>query len=118
MQLDARREAELARRHGRARRTVFMLIWLAICAGIAYFLARWLVDTAVVQPAAAYRQLSLPGWVPEWAIFAGLVLLIVIVMQLIVLLGYMLFSPEAHRRTGQPSLDSRHPELQDDERTY
>ncbi len=118
MQLDARHEAELARRHGRARRTVLMLIWLAISAGLAYAIARWLVTTAVIRPEAAYRQLSLPAWVPEWAIFAGLVLLIVIAMQLLLILGYVLFSPEGHRRLGRPSLDSRHPDPLDDDRSY
>ncbi len=96
---------------------VIMLVWLGISLVVADFVVDYLIGQDFFVPAEMYAQ-GLPTWVPEWAIILGAILLLVFVMQILLWFGFMLVSPEGHRKTGRPSMYSRNPDPLDQDRFY
>lgn len=110
-----KREKELEQeRKGLANRTVVQVVWLAISFGIAYVLVNSLIEAGVFTYPELSATLSLPDFVPEWAIQGALMLVLVIFMQFVLLLAYAFASPEGRRRTGDASLYSRRKDPFDD----
>ncbi len=110
MRLDKKREAALMKRQGAARKTIIQTIWLLISAVIAYFLCTLFIfapENGLLTYNEVYRLTGIPRSVPEWAILAAVILLIVIFMQLFLLIGFAFGSSEGRRRPGTPSLYSR-----------
>lgn len=117
MRLERQKEQELAQRKGFASRTIVQSIWLLISGGIGYFILRWLFDAGTLDYNFFYTTLSIPRSVPEAAIFAGLILIIVIVMQFFLILGYAFASPTGRQRPGTPTpYSSSYDPMQDDYR--
>lgn len=110
MRLDKKREAALMKRQGAARKTVIQTIWLVISAVIAYFLCTLVIfspENGLLTYNEVYRVVGIPPAVPQWAILVAFILLIVIVMQFFLLIGFAFSSSEGRRRPGTPSLHSR-----------
>ncbi len=118
MRLDAKRERELNRRKGLTARTVAAVIWLGICIGGAYLFVSWLFETERLRLGFFYGQLHIPYWVSEGWIIAGSVLVIVIIINFFVLIGYSLVSPSAKRKPGTPSMYSSDPDPDDKKFDY
>jgi hypothetical protein len=114
MRLDMQREAEQMKRKGFARRTILAVIWLAICTVVAYFLVEWLLEIELISINFFYRRLQVPSTVDEIFIRIGLIILIVLIMQFFVLVGYAFFSPVGRRRPGDASPRSPDPDPFDD----
>lgn len=114
MRLDKKREEELARRKGSTRKTMIQMVWLLITAVAAYFLTTYLFAQGILTYDMLYNGLGLPRTVPEWALLAGTVLLIVIVMQIFLMFGFIFGSSEGRRKLGDPTLVSRYKDPFDD----
>lgn len=118
MRLDKKREAELMKRQGSARKTVIQIIWLAISAVIAFFLCTLVIfspENGLLTYGQVYRALALPrATVPEWAILGAFMLLIVLIMQFVLFIGFAFTSFEGRRRPGTASLHSRNKDPLDD----
>lgn len=105
MRLEKKKDEEIAARKGMTGKTIVAFIWLAISAVAAYFLVQYIFDTDALRYSTFYNM-GLPKQVPNWAIMAAMVLLVVAVMQSVLIFGFMLASPEGRRRTGDASLYS------------
>lgn len=115
MRIEKQREQELARRKGFATRTIIQIIWLFITGAAAYFILQYFLDEGVLTYSAFYNQLGIPGWVPQWAILASLVLLTMVVMQIFLIFGYTIASPRGRAKTGKATLYSRNPDPLDND---
>ncbi len=118
MRLDAQRDRELEKRKGFALRTILAVIWLAICIAIAYFLIDWLFENNYLNLGFFYGQLRIPPIIPEWAIIAGSMLIVIVIINFFVALGYAFFSPTGRRRSGTASLYSSDPDPDDQKYDY
>ena len=108
MRLEKKKDAELAKRKGQARKTILQVIWLAISFVVAYLLATLVIFNGLITYTDVYRSLSISrNDIPEFAILGGVMLIIVFVMQFVFFIGYFLTSYEGRRRPGDPSLYSR-----------
>ena len=114
MRIEKKKEEELAERKGLTKRTIAQFIWLGLSFVLGYFLAKYLFDSGILTPSLFYVQLFIPRAVPEWGLLAMTTIAIVIVLQIIFAIGFILASPEGWRRTGDPSLQSRHKDPFDD----
>lgn len=114
MRLDKKREEELARRKGSARKTMIQSVWLLITIVAAYFITTYLFAQGILTYDMLYIGLGLPRSIPEWALLAGTVLLIVIVMQVFLMFGFIFANPEGRRKLGDPTLTSRYKDPFDD----
>jgi len=106
MRLEKKLEQELQQRKGLTGRTIVQIVWLIISGVIAYFLLGFLEGQGAFTYDEIYQMVAIPRAVPQWAVMGGLILLIVMVMQVAMLIGYVFASPEGRRRTGEPSLHS------------
>jgi hypothetical protein len=118
MRIDQRRNQELARRKGFARRTVVQSIWLLISAVATYFFVRYLMANDYLSYDVFYNRLLIPQWVPEWGILLALVLAGVILLQFFFFLAFALVRPEGRAQTGRATAFSRNRDPLDDERRY
>ncbi len=110
MRLERKRDVELAGRKGMALKTIIALIWFGLCFVVAYYTVNWLFDTEILRPSIIYNRLLIPRTVSEDIIRIALMILIVILIQFFVLLGYAFASPLGRLRPGKPSLRSREPD--------
>ena len=118
MRLDAKRERELSRRSGFARRTILAVVWLAISFGLAYLVVTMLIDNELLTYNFVYNRLFVPREIPTTAILIGLMVVVVIIMNFFVLVGYALVSPVGRRRPGTPSMYSQDPDPDDQKYNY
>lgn len=105
MRLEKKRDEEIAARKGMTGRTIVAFIWFAISAALAYFLVTYLIDENIVRFNTFY-SLGIPRSVPTWVLMGGMIFAIVVIMQIFLLFGFMMASPEGRRHTGDPSLYS------------
>jgi hypothetical protein len=105
MRLEKKKDEEIAARQGMTGKTIIGFIWLAISAAIAYFLVQYLIDENFLKLSTFY-QLGVPRAIPTWVFMGVLIIFIVIVMQMFLMFGFMIASPEGRRKTGDPSLHS------------
>lgn len=106
MRLEKKKDEEIAARQGMTGKTIVSFIWLALSAVAAYFLVTYMFDTNALRFSTFYNM-GLPTQVPSWVITAGMVILVVAIMQSFLMFGFIFASPEGRRRTGDPSLHSR-----------
>ncbi len=108
MRLEKQQEAELAERKGLAGKTVIQFIWLSISFVVAYFVARYIFDNGILKLSSFYSALNVSrAQVPPWAFLGLVMVIIVMIMQIILYMGFVFASPEGRRKTGKPSLHSR-----------
>jgi hypothetical protein len=108
MRIDRRRDQELARRKGFARRTVIQTIWLLLSAIATYFFVRYLMANDYLTYELFYSRLSIPRWLPEWAIMLILILAGVVILQFFFFLAFALVSPQGRAQSGRATPYSRH----------
>lgn len=108
MRIDRRRDQELARRRGFARRTVVQSVWLLLSAAATYFFVRYLMTNNYLSYEQIYRQLSLPPSLPEWAILLAMIVIGVGILQFFFFLAFALVSPDGRAQTGRATPYSRH----------
>lgn len=113
MRLEKKRDEEVAARKGMTGRTIVAFIWFAFSAVLAYFLVNYLLDQNIIRFNMFY-SLGIPRSVPTWVFLAVLILAVVVIMQIFLLFGFMMASPEGRRRTGDPTLYSRTKDPLDD----
>ena len=118
MRLDAKRDREIARRKGLAWRTILAVVWLAICFGLAFLIMSYLLDNDLLNYNFYYTRLFIPPEVPETALLIGSMVIIVVIINFFVLLGYGLASPAGRRRPGTPSMHSSEPDPDDQKLDY
>lgn len=108
MRLEQKRDEEINRRKGLTGRTIVMVIWLGISFVIAYFLTEYMVSEGYLDiNNLMYNQIGLPRSIPEWGAQLMIMFGIVIVFQIIFWLGFIWFTPEGRRRTGDATMTSR-----------
>ncbi len=108
MRLEQKRDEEINKRKGLTGRTIVMVIWLGISIAIAYFLTEYLQNEGYLDiNNLMYNQIGLPRSIPEWAAQLIIMFGIVVVFQIIFWLGFIWFTPEGRRRTGDASMVSR-----------
>ena len=107
MRLERKRDAELARRRGLTIKTIIAVIWFGLCFIGAYYLVNWLADSGIVTINALYNRLHIPRTVSEEVVRAGLMILIVVLINFFVLLGFAFASPIGRLRPGKPTVSSR-----------
>ena len=107
MRIDRLHDQELARRKGFARRTVIQSVWLLISAVAIYFFVRYLMGNDYLSYEVIYRQLSLPRWLPEWAILLAMIVVGVGIMQFFFFLTFALVSPDGRAQSGRATPYSR-----------
>lgn len=103
MRIEMKREAELAKRKGLAGRTAVALIGMAVTFALAYMVAIILFSREIITPGFFYDELSVPAEVSEWMIQLAVVFIIFCGFQLIMMLIFAVFSPEARTRSGKPT---------------
>ena len=113
MRLEKKKDEEIAARKGMTGKTIVAFIWLAISAVAAYYLVNYIIDTGSLKYSTFY-SMGLPEQVPDWAIMAAMVFLVVAFMQAVLIFGYMIASPEGRRHTGDASLYSHSKDPYDD----
>jgi multisubunit Na+/H+ antiporter MnhB subunit len=118
MRLDAKHDRELARRKGLARRTILVVVWLAICFALAYLIANYLFDNEILSYSFFYNRLFIPPSVDQIFILIALMIVIVVIISFFVLIGYAIASPVGRRRPGTPSLHSADPDPDDHKFDY
>jgi hypothetical protein len=114
MRLEHKHEVEMASRKGLARRTILGVFWLALCFAGAYFLTEWLIENNVITYNAIYTRLFIPRAVDQIFLQIGLMIIIVAIAQILILIGYGLFSAVGRRRPGDASLYSQEPDSGED----
>lgn len=115
MRLEKQREEELARRKGNTGRTILGVIWLGMCFAGAYFLLDWLFSTGQLRPSFFYNQLFVPRSIDPDMLQILVAIVIVIIMNFFILLGFGFTSRSGRIRPGTPSLRSRNPDPLDKE---
>ncbi|MCB0034723.1 MAG: hypothetical protein KDE51_11910 [Anaerolineales bacterium] len=106
MLLEKKRKAEVDKRKGSTVKTIIQTVWFLISAAGAAGLLWWL-NSSRVYPLSEFYSMGVPREVPEWAIFIGAVILIVIAMQMFFLIGYLIASPEGRAKQGRATAHSK-----------
>ena len=110
MRLEKQREEAVAKRKGTAVKTVFGVIWLGICFAGAYFFVGWLFDTGELSASFFWNQLFIPRAIDADLLQILVAVVIVVIMNFFVLLGFGFSSRIGRVRPGTPSLKSRNPD--------
>ncbi len=118
MRLERQRETELAKRKGLTGRTILAVIWFILCFIAAYFIVNWLFDSETVTLGFFYNRLRIPLSVSEGFIRAGLMVVIVFLIQFFILLGFAFASPTGRIRPGDATLRSSEPDPNADQYDY
>jgi ABC-type sugar transport system permease subunit len=118
MRLDMQHDRMLEKRRGFAWRTIVATVWFSLCFALAYFFVDYLFDTETLTYNFFHSRLSIPWEWDDWIITAGLVVVVVVAMNLLLLLGYSMFSSTGRRRPGNASLYSSDPDPDDNRYNY
>ena len=106
MRLEKKREEELERRKGSTGKTIIQFVWLLISFVIAYFVVKYIFDTGYLTYNMIYG-VGIPRSIPTIVITGVLMLVVVVIMQFFLFIGFMFANPEGRRRTGDPTLKSK-----------
>jgi hypothetical protein len=118
MRIEMKRDRELAKRKGNARRTIIGIAWIALCFAVAYFLSEWLFEQEILDINFFYSRLLIPRTVDEIFVQIGFMAVIVILMQFLILIGYAFSSPIGRMRPGRANPYSRDPDIDDHRYDY
>lgn len=118
MRLDVIREHEIARRKGLAKRTAFAVLWLVVGLILGYLLATLLVHTGTLKADVLFSQLSWSTEIGETVLKIGFTLIVVLILQFFVVIGFALTSPEARKKSGMPTAVAQDPDPFRPSQTY
>lgn len=108
MRIEKQQEADLAARKGSTGKTIIQSLFLLISFVLAYFIASYMFDNGILNYGSLKTAFSfVPFNLPSWVFLGGVMLIIVVIIQFFVSIGFTLGSPEGRRKTGKPSLHSR-----------
>lgn len=110
MRIDKIQEMEAQKRKGSTGRTLVQVVWLALAIGISYAFIEFLFAQDHLTKAMLYNRLLIPGNVPLWAVKAGIIFIMVVVIQFVVFMGYVLANPRGRNRSGKASAYSDNPD--------
>lgn len=113
MRLDMQRDKILEKRKGFAWRTIVAVTWFSLCILVAYFFVDWLFESETLTYNFFHSRLSIPWEWDDWTIDAALIFVVVVAMNVLLLLGYSMFSTTGRRRPGRASLYSHDPDPDD-----
>lgn len=113
MKLQKKKERELAEREGAAKTTVIQGIWLLLSFAVAYFLFSYLDSSGILTTRALRAQMHVPGYIPDWGILAGAMLVFVMAAQIALAMGFFIASPAGRRKPGKGDLHSENRSLDD-----
>lgn len=113
MRIDMKREAELAKRQGFANRTLVSLAGMGATLVVALLLATVLFSLKIITPEFFYEELVVPTAVSESVLRLTTTLILFVIMQLFLLMGYAILSPSARAKTGQPTVRAVDPDYYD-----
>jgi quinol-cytochrome oxidoreductase complex cytochrome b subunit len=113
MRLDERRKIDLERRRGQTWRTILAGIWLALCIWGATWLTDRLFASGTLSANFFYNDLFIPRTVSPEIIRVGVIIVVVVLVQFFVLIGYGLTSPIGRLRPDNPTPYTRNPEPED-----
>jgi hypothetical protein len=114
--LDVKREDEIRRRKGSTVRTIISTIWLGLSFVGAYFLINYLFDSGTLNYNMIYNRFFIPRTIPEEVLLGAMMLIVVIISQFALVVGFAFASPVGRTRPGTPSLMSRNPDPLDEQR--
>ncbi len=104
MLIQQKREREFARYRGLAIRTIIQTVWLIVSAVVAYFFIQYLLDIEFITYSMLRTRLAIPGWIPDWGIMTGMIIVFVVIMQFFFVMGYILVSPLGRIRPGRATM--------------
>ena len=113
MRIEMKHEAELEKRKGLTGRTILAFVWLFASFAVSILVASWLLIGDIIGTKFFYQDLGIPDTVSEVVLILAVALIIYLIIQLFVLIGYAAFSPKAKMRTGTPSAYSSNPDPYD-----
>jgi hypothetical protein len=113
MRIEKKHEAELEQRKGLTKRTILASIWLIISFAISYLAAGWLMGGDILGLDFFYQEIGIPETFSEVVLQIVVALVIFLLIQFVVLIGYAVASPKAKMRTGTPSTYSSEPDPYD-----
>jgi hypothetical protein len=114
MKIEKRREQELAKRQGNARRTVIQGIWLLIALAFSYFMLTYLNNEKIFTTGMIRNAFNIPRTIPEWAVLGGMMIVLTLIIQFFLSAGYLLASPQGRRKPGRGDMYSSNPDPFDD----
>lgn len=103
MRIEKKHEAELEKRKGLTGRTILAALWLILSFSISYLFATWILSGDILSLDFFYQDVGISKSVSEVVIRIGLALVIFMIFQFFVLIGYAIASPKAKMRPGTPS---------------
>ncbi len=118
MRIEMKRDRELAKRKGNARRTILAIAWIALCFTAAYFITEWVFNQEILDINFFYSRFLIPRTVDEFIVQLGIMTAIVIGMQFFILIGFAFSSPIGRMRPGRASAYSRDPDPDDHRYDY
>ena len=110
MRLEKQQQQELAKRQGLTGRTIVQTVWFFITGAAAYFLLEWLIAADYLSMGFFHNRMLIPHFVPDPVIKGLFVLVVVIIMQFFLLIGFVFASPQGRARTGKPTPYSTNPD--------
>jgi hypothetical protein len=118
MRLDTQRDAATAKRKGMMIRTIGGVIWLGINFAVAYYLISYLFENGDLSSGFFWNQLFIPRQIGIEGLKILVAIVIVVIMNFFVLLGYGFSSASGRTRPGTPSMQSRNPDPNDKKYNY
>lgn len=106
MRIEKRREQELAKRQGNWKRTIVQGTWLIISFIIAYYLVTYMDEQRIITTGMVRNAFQLSSSVPQWAVLGGMMLVIVVIFQFVMAMGYFIASPQGRRKAGKGDMYS------------
>ncbi len=110
MKIEKRREQELAKREGNWKRTLLQTFALLVSFGIAYVAVGFLDEQKIITTGMVRGAFQLSSRVPQWAVIGGMMLVIVVLIQFILMIGYFAASPQGRRKAGDGDMYSTNKE--------
>lgn len=111
MWIDKKRQVETEKRKGFSTRTIISLVVLSIGFIISYFFTGWLLSSGIVTMDLFYVDLSIPETISQSVIRFAMVLVTVFVMQTASVIGFAMATPNARKRSGQPTALAQDPDF-------
>ena len=115
MLLDKKRNAELRRQKEKNRRTIFQVIWLVFAVSLTAAAVYVIYTMELFDPNLVYNAGAPREYIPEWAIWIGVGLLILLILQLLFNIGYMIGNPKGRNRATVASAESMYGSFEDEQ---
>lgn len=110
MRLDMIKESERAKRKGLATRTAIVTGWFLFSLIISYLIATIVLNAERIGVDYFYQRLQVPESIGEGTIKLGLVIIITVLLQFVLVISFAVTSPEARKKSGQPTAVAQNPD--------